>query len=111
MSGPFAAAMATIYASQLAEDAVYVPRSGPRVACRVVRSQEDVIEGLGGAGSRVPRTVIGVPAAVANRVRKGDGFEIGRDWFEVLDAPTQPDSRRQHWRCPVIERPKPELSE
>ena len=100
MPDPFAEAAAALSESALGVEAVHIPPTGLRTACRVVPSRpiEQAPAAGEGRGLTLPRIEIAVPqAALITAPSQGDGFEVdGTAW--TVAAPPEADPRRAAWR-------------
>lgn len=93
----FAGDLAAILDGDLAEDALYLPRSGGEVAIRVIRRRPDEITTFAEAQIVSETGIFLVSAAAVTDPGPGDRIEVAGTIYEVQAAPTR-DARQLRWR-------------
>lgn len=99
----FSAAVDAIFADpNMAADATYRPcNGGADIACRVVRTEPDVMTEFGGARIVSDTLRLDVRVAEVAAPVDGDRFLIGTDRLVIRGAPMR-DSLGLVWRCEVL---------
>jgi len=92
----FAAATDDLFASAIAQDAIYTPEGGEAQAIRVVHQRPDQINVLFGQPTAGPTSIFKVRVADVASPNEGDTIEVAGLSYVVLGQPRR-DSRNLVW--------------
>ena len=97
----FAGDLQAIFSDDLAEDAIYAPRSGGEFPVRVIRRRADELGSFGDARLVSETSIFLIPTASVAEPEVGDRIEMDSLVYFVQGAPIR-DPRRLRWTIEAV---------